>query len=128
MSRRVRGAADPPLQPPVQGLTSKAFSGFGGAGGAYGGSQQGAYQGREETDSEKAASGRLDLKRAYEILNVSSDDDGSIKKAYRREANKHHPDKLRARGLPESMIKEETEKLSSATQILEVIRQARGIR
>ena len=98
-------------------------------GGSYGGSQQGAYQGREETDSEKAASGRLDLKRAYEILNVSSsDDDGSIKKAYRREANKHHPDKLRARGLPESMIKEETEKFELCNAAWEVIRQARGIR
>ena len=110
-------------------FTSSFSGGFGGAGGSYGGSQQGAYQGREETDSEKAASGRLDLKRAYEILNVSSsDDDGSIKKAYRREANKHHPDKLRARGLPESMIKAETEKFELCNAAWEVIKQARGLR
>ena len=66
--------------------------------------------------------------RHFNADEASSDDDGSIKKAYRREANKHHPDKLRARGLPESMIKEETEKFELCNAAWEVIRQARGIR
>ena len=104
-----------------------SYSGSGSSGGSgYSGSS---YRRREETDNEKAASGRLDLQRAYEILHVSSsDDERTIKKAYRREANKHHPDKLRARGLPESMIKAETEKFELCNAAWEVIKQARGIR
>ena len=107
------------------GGSSYSGSSYGGGSGNSGSS----YRRREETDNEKAASGRLDLQRAYEILHVSSsDDERTIKKAYRREANKHHPDKLRARGLPESMIKEETEKFELCNAAWEVIRQARGIR
>ena len=87
------------------------------------------YRKKEETDIEKAASGRLDLKRAYEILHAStSDGDGTVKKAYRREANKHHPDKLRAKGLSEKMLKEETAKFELCNAAWEVIRAARGIR
>ena len=104
-----------------------SYSGSGSSGGS--GNSGSSYRRREETDNEKAASGRLDLQRAYEILHVSSsDDERTIKKAYRREANKHHPDKLRARGLPESMIKAETEKFELCNAAWEVIKQARGIR
>ena len=107
------------------GGSSYSGSSYGGGSGNSGSS----YRRREETDNEKAASGRLDLQRAYEILHVSSsDDERTIKKAYRREANKHHPDKLRARGLPESMIKAETEKFELCNAAWEVIKQARGIR
>ena len=114
-----------------------SYSGSSYGGGSYSGSRSSggsgysgsSYRRREETDNEKAASGRLDLQRAYEILHVSSsDDERTIKKAYRREANKHHPDKLRARGLPESMIKAETEKFELCNAAWEVIKQARGIR
>ena len=87
------------------------------------------YRKKEESDIEKAASGRLDLRRAYEILHTSaSDNDGTVKKAYRREANKHHPDKLRAKGLSEKMLKEETAKFELCNAAWEVIRAARGIR
>jgi DnaJ like chaperone protein len=112
--------------------SGRSYSSGSSGGSSYSGSSYGggsSYRRREETDNEKAASGRLDLQRAYEILHVSSsDDERTIKKAYRREANKHHPDKLRARGLPESMIKEETEKFELCNAAWEVIRQARGIR
>lgn len=106
--------------------SGRSYSSGSSGGSGYSGSS---YRRREETDNEKAASGRLDLQRAYEILHVSSsDDERTIKKAYRREANKHHPDKLRARGLPESMIKAETEKFELCNAAWEVIKQARGIR
>ena len=115
---------------------SSSGSSYSGSGRSYSSGSSGgsgnsgsSYRRREETDNEKAASGRLDLQRAYEILHVSSsDDERTIKKAYRREANKHHPDKLRARGLPESMIKAETEKFELCNAAWEVIKQARGIR
>ena len=112
--------------------SGRSYSSGSSGGSSYSGSSYGggsSYRRREETDNEKAASGRLDLQRAYEILHVSSsDDERTIKKAYRREANKHHPDKLRARGLPESMIKAETEKFELCNAAWEVIKQARGIR
>jgi DnaJ like chaperone protein len=51
------------------------------------------------------------LKEAYALLGVSAtDDDSTIKKAYRRLMNQHHPDKLVAKGLPEEMMKLATEK------------------
>jgi DnaJ like chaperone protein len=42
---------------------------------------------------------------AYRVLGVSSEaSDEAVKTAYRRLMNQHHPDKLVARGLPESMV------------------------
>jgi DnaJ like chaperone protein len=47
---------------------------------------------------------RLDLGSAYRTLGVEPNaDDKDIKIAYRRLMNQHHPDKLVAKGLPESM-------------------------
>ncbi len=47
---------------------------------------------------------RDSLKQAYKVLGVeSSASDPEVKKAYRRLMNQHHPDKLVANGLPESM-------------------------
>lgn len=44
------------------------------------------------------------LHAAYEVLGVEpSATDAEVKKAYRRLVSQHHPDKLAARGLPESM-------------------------
>ncbi len=46
----------------------------------------------------------LDLEVAYRTLGVGSGaSDGEVKTAYRRLMNQHHPDKLVAKGLPESM-------------------------
>ena len=47
----------------------------------------------------------MQLGAAYQILEVdpkASDDE--VAKAYRRQLSKHHPDKLKANGLPESML------------------------
>ncbi len=55
--------------------------------------------------SASGAGGRIDLDEAYSVLGVEPNaTDRDIKTAYRRLMNQHHPDKLVARGLPESMV------------------------
>lgn len=54
--------------------------------------------------SSNASSSRIDLDEAYRVLGIEpSATDEDVKTAYRRLTNQHHPDKLKARGLPESM-------------------------
>ena len=61
---------------------------------------------RAHMDGSASASGaRIDLDEAYRVLGVDPNaTDGDVKTAYRRLMNQHHPDKLVARGLPESMV------------------------
>jgi len=67
------------------------------------------------------------LKEAYDALGISaSASDDEVKKAYRRLMNKHHPDKLVAKGLPEEMIKIANEKAGEIKAAYETIRKARG--
>lgn len=67
------------------------------------------------------------LKDAYEMLEVSdSATDVEVKKAYRRQMNKHHPDKLTARGMPEEMIKMATEKAQEIQAAYDMIMRVRG--
>lgn len=51
------------------------------------------------------------LERAYDVLGVDAEaGDAEIKKAYRRQMSANHPDKLAARGLPDSMREMAAEK------------------
>ena len=55
--------------------------------------------------SASATGARIDLDEAYRVLGVGPNaSDRDVKTAYRRLMNQHHPDKLVARGLPESMV------------------------
>lgn len=76
-----------------------------------------------------AASPQTTLQEAYAILGVKQgDDDKSVKRAYRRLMNQHHPDKLVAKGLPEEMMqvaKEKTQKIQAA---YEQVKESRGMR
>jgi len=70
-----------------------------------------------------------DLAGAYQELEVpSSATDGEVKKAYRRQMSRHHPDKLVANGLPESMAEVAKEKTQRIQEAYESICTARGIR
>ncbi|MBM0108409.1 co-chaperone DjlA [Steroidobacter sp. S1-65] len=67
--------------------------------------------------------------QAYEVLGItSSASDAEVTKAYRRLMNQNHPDKLVARGLPESMMKVAEEKTRQVRAAYEVLREARAMR
>jgi len=69
----------------------------------------------------------LSLEDAYRVLGVDQDaSDAEIKKAYRRLMSDNHPDKLAAKGLPESMREVAKERTSEIGSAYERIRKARG--
>jgi len=54
--------------------------------------------------------------------------DNEVKKAYRKQMNKHHPDKLASQGLPPEMMNMAKEKAQEIQQAWELIKQQRGLR
>ncbi len=69
------------------------------------------------------------LASAYEVLAVpATSSDAEVKKAYRRQMSENHPDKLVARGLPESMQDLAKEKTQRIREAYEVICADRGLR
>lgn len=67
--------------------------------------------------------------QAYEVLGIERHaSDAEVTKAYRRLMNQNHPDKLVARGLPESMMKVAEEKTRQVRAAYEVLREARAMR
>lgn len=69
------------------------------------------------------------LPQAYKILGVeAAATDPEVKKAYRRLMSQHHPDKLLARGLPESMRGEAEERTREIRAAYDAVREARGMR
>jgi len=47
--------------------------------------------------------------------------------AYRRQLSRHHPDKLKANGLPDSMIEHAKERTQQIIEAWELVRERRGI-
>jgi DnaJ like chaperone protein len=69
------------------------------------------------------------LAECYAELEVdASISDAELIKAYRRQMSRHHPDKLVANGLPESMAQMAKEKTQRIQEAYEGIRTARGMR
>ena len=68
----------------------------------------------------------MQLGAAYQILEVdpkASDDE--VAKAYRRQLSKHHPDKLKANGLPDSMLEHAKQRTQQIIEAYELIKSAR---
>lgn len=85
--------------------------------------QQGGWGPRDRQPSEKPLAG------CYAELEVGSQvSDQEVTKAYRRQMSRHHPDKLVANGLPESMAQVAKEKTQRIQEAYELIRAARGMR
>jgi DnaJ like chaperone protein len=81
------------------------------------------YQQQNTHQSRQQSSTPLD----YQLLEIPvSASNSDIKRAYRRQMSRNHPDKLIAQGLPEEMIKIATNKTQKISAAYERIRQARG--
>jgi DnaJ like chaperone protein len=75
-----------------------------------------------------ASRGGLQLDAAYQILEVDPKaPDAEVQKAYRRQLSKHHPDKLKANGLPESMLEHAKQRTQQIIEAYELIKSARGL-
>jgi len=73
-----------------------------------------------------ARDGRLE--DAYQVLGTTSAaSDQEVIKAYRRQLNRHHPDKLKANGLPESMMAHAKQRTQQIIEAWELIRERRGL-
>lgn len=84
---------------------------------------------REAGARPHASPGRDTLAEAYEVLEVpSSATNAEVKRAYRRLMNANHPDKLVARGLPESMLEAAKQRTQAIQAAWERVREARGMR
>jgi DnaJ like chaperone protein len=69
------------------------------------------------------------LAECYAELEIdAASSDQEVTKAYRRQMSRHHPDKLVANGLPESMTQMAKEKTQRIQEAYEAIRAARGMR
>jgi DnaJ like chaperone protein len=104
-----------------QGASMGAGGGAGGAGGT-GGSGAGMGMGAAAAHNERIA-------QAYSLLEASAQmSDEDVVKAYRRQMSRHHPDKLRANGLPQSMLERAKERTQQIQAAYELIRERRGMR
>lgn len=75
------------------------------------------------------STGRDALAEAYEVLDVPrTANDAEVKRAYRRLMSQNHPDKLVARGLPESMLEVAKQKTQAIQAAYERVRDSRGMR
>ena len=67
------------------------------------------------------------LNAAYQILEVDPKaSNEEVAKAYRRQLSKHHPDKLKANGLPESMLEHAKQRTQQIIEAYESIKSSRG--
>jgi len=95
--------------------------GWGGANGH--GQSRGAGDG-----AQREAQARVRLEQAYEVLEVAATaSDDEVTKAYRRQLSRHHPDKLKANGLPESMLEHAKRRTQQVIEAWELVREKRGL-
>lgn len=85
--------------------------------------------GREGGAGGSAVPPRMSVAEAYQTLEVAAAvTDDEVTRAYRRQLSRHHPDKLKANGLPESMIEHAKQRTQQIIEAWEVIRQSRGLK
>ena len=72
--------------------------------------------------------GAEQLDQAYKVLETTPGaSKAEIVKAYRRQLSRHHPDKLKANGLPDSMIEHAKQRTQLIIEAYEIICERRGL-
>jgi len=88
----------------------------------------GFYQQRPGNGAAGTTAGAEAIEQAYRVLETTAGaSDAEVVKAYRRQLNRHHPDKLKANGLPESMIGHAKQRTQQIIEAYELIRARRGM-
>ncbi|MEJ0036817.1 MAG: co-chaperone DjlA [Gammaproteobacteria bacterium] len=86
------------------------------------------HQGNFRRERQTQANTHQQLELAYKVLEVEvSATNDEVVKAYRRALSRHHPDKLKANGLPESMVEHAKERTQQIIEAYELIKERRGI-
>ena len=97
--------------------------GAAGGGAGFGGQTSGDGMG-----SKAGVSQEEQLSQAYDVLGVTAEaSDAEVKKAYRRQMSQNHPDKLAAKGMPDSMREMAEQKTREIGAAYERICEARGM-
>jgi len=87
------------------------------------------YSGAGAGPGASAGAVRKSMADYYSELEINAAvSNADVTKAYRRQMSRHHPDKLVANGLPESMAQVAKEKTQRIQEAYEEIRAARGMR
>ncbi len=95
--------------------------------GGFNGQHQGQYQ--SSGSGWQRASQADHLADAYNILGVAADADSkTVKRAYRKLMNEHHPDKLMAKGLPPEMMNVAKEKSQEIQNAYDLIKKVKGFK
>jgi DnaJ like chaperone protein len=93
---------------------------------AFGGEQA---RGEQPYGAAASAQRGRQLQEAYRVLGAAENaSNAEVLTAYRRQLHRHHPDKLKANGLPESMLTYAKQRTQQIIEAWELIRAARGIR
>ena len=86
------------------------------------------HRGNFRPGQQRTANAGQQLELAYKVLEVTvTASNEEVVKAYRRQLSRHHPDKLKANGLPESMIEHAKERTQQIIEAYDLIKERRGI-
>jgi DnaJ like chaperone protein len=77
------------------------------------------------TGAQDHASRTADAYRTLEVDPATSNEE--LTKAYRRLMSRHHPDKLKANGMPESMLEHAKQRTQAVREAYELLRTMRGV-
>jgi len=90
--------------------------------------QRGGFRGGDTRGARTPGARDARLEEAYRVLEITATaSDQEVVKAYRRQLNRHHPDKLKAKGLPESMMLHAKQRTQQIIEAWELIRERRGL-